>query len=130
MGLDVLDKVYKLTYNTIIMQNTLIQINQNEMGSGDETLSLILIKNYLKLINEERYVPQVIAFYNAGIKLVCEGSTVLEELKALEARGVKLMVCKTCLNHFNLSDKQVIGIAGTMMDIIEIQKVASKVITV
>lgn len=112
------------------MLNTLIQINQNGMGAGDEVLSLILIKNYLKLINEERYVPQVIAFYNAGIKLVCEGSTVLEELKALEARGVKLMVCKTCLNHFNLSDKQVAGIAGTMMDIIELQKVASKVITV
>lgn len=111
------------------MQNILIQINQNGMGSGDDALSLILVKNYFKLINEERYVPQVIAFYNAGIKLVCEGSSVLEELKALEARGVKLMVCKTCLNHFQLSEKQQLGIAGTMMDIIEIQKVATKVIT-
>lgn len=112
------------------MQNILIQINQNGMGAGDDALSLILVKNYLKLINEERYVPQVIAFYNEGVKLVCEGSTVIEELKALEDRGVKLIVCKTCLNHFDVIDKQVVGVAGTMMDIIEIQKVASKVITI
>ncbi len=110
------------------MQNTLIQITRNGMGSGDQVLGLKLVKNYLKLTNEEKNPPRVIAFYNEGVKLVCEGSSVLEELKALEKRGIKLVICKTCLNHFDLMDKVAVGIHGTMMDIIELQKVAEKVI--
>ena len=111
------------------MQNILIQITQNGMGSGDQELGLILVKNYFKLINEENKLPRVIAFYNAGVKLVAEDSPVLEELKQLETSGVKLVVCKTCLKHFDLMDKMGTGIQGTMMDIIELQKVAEKVIT-
>lgn len=110
------------------MQNILIQITQNGMGSGDEELGLILIKNYLKLINEEDKLPRVIAFYNTGVKLVTKDSPVLEEVKILESKGVKLVVCKTCLKHFNLMDDMGAGIQGTMMDIIELQKVAEKVI--
>lgn len=112
------------------MQNILIQITQQGMGSGNEELGLILIKNYLKLINEENKRPRVIAFYNAGVKLITKDSPVLEEAKALEANGVKLVVCKTCLNHFGLMESMGAGIQGTMMDIIELQKVADKVINI
>ena len=111
------------------MQNILIQINQNGMGLGDEALGLILIKNYLKLINEEANLPRVITFYNAGVKLICKGSPVLEEAKTLADNGVKLVACKTCLNHLGIIDQMEVGIQGTMMDIIELQKVAEKVIT-
>ncbi len=109
-------------------KNTLIQINQYGMGSGDNTLGLILVKNYLTLISEESELPNVISFYNEGVKFVCSGSPVIEILKTLEQKGVKLVVCKTCLNHFNLINKVETGIISTMMDIIEFQKVAQKVI--
>ncbi len=111
------------------MINTLIQINQNGMGNADPELSLILVCNYLKLLGEEKNPPRVIAFYNEGVKLLCEGSPALEQLKFLEDMGVKLMACKTCLNHFDLMAKLEVGIYATMMDIIELQKVADKVIT-
>lgn len=111
------------------MQNILIQINQNGMGLGDETLGLVLIKNYLKLINEESKLPRFITFYNAGVKLICKGSPVLEEAKTLEDNGVKLVACKTCLKHLDLMEEMEVGIQGTMMDIIELQKAADKVIT-
>ena len=111
------------------MQKTLIQINRNGMGAGDEELGLILIKNYLKLICEETKKPNFIVFYNEGVKLICQNSLVLDELKLLQNLGVKLIACKTCLNHFNLLNNIEVGVAGTMMDIIEIQKVATKVIT-
>ncbi len=110
------------------MNNTLIQINQNGMGHGDEQLGLQLINNYLKLINAENNLPKFITFYNSGVKVMCEGSPAIENLKNLEAAGVKLIACKTCLNHFNLLDKLQVGIAGTMVDIIELQKMADKVI--
>ncbi len=110
------------------LKNTLIQINQYGMGSGDNELGLILVKNYLTLISEETELPAVITFYNEGVKLVCSGSPVIEILKTLEEKGVKLVVCKTCLNHFNMIDKVETGIISTMMDIIEFQKVADKVV--
>ncbi len=110
-------------------KNTLIQIAQNGMGSGDTTLGLLLVKNYLTLLSEETELPKVITFYNAGVKLICNGSPVVEQLKNLEQKGVKLIACKTCLNHFQLLDKMETGIAGTMVDIMHLQKVADKVIS-
>ncbi len=110
------------------MNNTLIQINNNGMGQGDEELGLLLINNYLKLISAENNLPKFITFYNSGVKIICEDSPIIEKLKKLEESGVKLIACKTCLNHFNLLDHVKVGIPGTMVDIIELQKMADKVI--
>ncbi len=108
--------------------NTLIQITQNGMGNGDEQLGLQLVANYLKLLNEENELPKFIALYNAGVKPTCTGSPVIEIIKAMEKRGVKFIVCKTCLKHFNLMGEMKVGIAGTMIDIIELQKISDNVI--
>lgn len=99
------------------------------MGSGNKELGLVLTVNYLKLINEETELPKFITFYNEGVKLLCTDSPAIDVFKKLESRGVKLFACKTCLNHFNLLDKLEVGIAGTMVDIIELQKAADNVIS-
>lgn len=109
-------------------KNILLQITQNGMGGGGEELGLQLVTNYLKLIGEEIELPKFISFYNGGVKLICTGSPVIEILKSIEKKGVKLIACKTCLNHFNLMDKMEVGIAGTMVDIIQLQRIADKVI--
>lgn len=110
-------------------KNTLIQITQMGMGRGDEQLGVTLITNYLKLINEESERPKFVALYNSGVVLVCNGSPIIPILKEMEQKGVKVIACTTCLKHFNLLKEQQVGIAGTMMDIIDLQKVADKVIT-
>lgn len=111
------------------LKNTLIQITRQGMGSDDE-LGQTLIANYLRLLGEEEELPRFIAFYHGGVKLICNGSSVLTELRKLEERGVKLMACKTCLNYFDLAEQVEIGVQATMIDILELQKVADKVITV
>lgn len=110
-------------------KNTLLQINKYGMGEGDETLGLSLIQNYFKLIIQEEMLPQFITFYNGGVKLVTKASPVIDSLKIIESKGVKLISCKTCLNHFGLEDKLEVGFAGTMIDIIALQKAAKKVVT-
>ncbi|MBN1767020.1 MAG: sulfurtransferase-like selenium metabolism protein YedF [Prolixibacteraceae bacterium] len=110
-------------------KKTLIQINSDQMGVGSPELGKTLIDNYLKLIIQEEILPSVIVFYNSGVKLTCEDSTVLETLRRIEECGVKLVSCKTCLNHFNLGNKMQVGMAGTMIDIIALQNEAGKVIT-
>ncbi|WP_159521314.1 DsrE family protein [Sunxiuqinia indica] len=110
-------------------KNLLVQVTQNGMGSGDTALGLQLIENYFTLVSEESVLPQVIAFYNGGVKLLAAESPVVSVLKLLEQRGVRLVACKTCLKHFGLIDKTAVGIPGTMADIIELQKVADKVVS-
>ncbi len=109
-------------------KNTLLQITQNGMGQGDDHLALLLITNYFNLILKENNLPKFITFYNGGVKLICYPSPVIDSLKNLEQRGVKLIACKSCLNHFNLTDQVTVGHIGSMVDIIELQNLADKVI--
>lgn len=109
-------------------RNTLIQVTQNGMGTGDKELGLKLITNYFTLLSEDNRTPKIIVFYNEGVKLICQGSPALEALKSLETKGVQLLACKTCLNHFEILDKIEVGTPGTMADIITLQASADKVI--
>ena len=99
------------------------------MGHAVPELQHKLMGTYLRLLLESDHRPTAICFYTDGVKLVVEGSPVLEQLKALEAQGVRLVVCSTCLNYFGLADKVRAGIVGGMPDILEAQWRASKVIT-
>jgi selenium metabolism protein YedF len=109
--------------------NTVILITNNGMGKADETLQQKLIGKYLELLQQNDSLPNAICFYTDGVKLVVEGSPVLNQLKSLEEAGVHLIVCSTCLEYFGLTDKVKIGIVGGMADIIEAQVKAEKVIT-
>jgi selenium metabolism protein YedF len=110
--------------------NTIILISRNGMGSADLTLQHKLISTYLKLLNEHDYLPAAICFYTEGVKLATEGSPVIKTLKALEAKGVRLILCGTCLNYFDLQENVQVGIVGGMTDIIEAQWNAEKVISI
>jgi len=111
------------------MKDTIIQITNNGMGKADEALQQKLVGKYLELIQLNDTLPNAICFYTDGVKLVVEGSPVLEQLTSLEVKGVRLIVCSTCLEYFNLIDKVQVGIVGGMTDIIEAQAQAMKVIT-
>jgi intracellular sulfur oxidation DsrE/DsrF family protein len=112
------------------MENTVILITNNGMGKADEKLQLTLIGKYFELLLHGGNLPAAICFYTEGIKLVCEGSPVIESLCSLESEGVHLIVCSTCLNYFNLTEKVQVGIVGGMGDILEAQTKAEKVITI
>jgi len=111
------------------MKNTVIQITNNGMGKADEALQHKLVGKYLELIQLNEFLPNAICFYTDGVKLVVEGSPALKQLGELESKGVRLIVCSTCLESFNLADKVQLGIVGGMTDIIAAQPKAEKVIT-
>jgi hypothetical protein len=108
---------------------TTILVTNDGMGRADTELQHKLAGTYFRLLAEHDLLPGVICFYTDGVKLVCEGSPILGELRALEAKGVRLVLCGTCLNHFGLTEKVQVGIVGGMTDIIEAQWRAEKVVT-
>ena len=73
-------------------------------------------------------MPDAIILLNAGVKLTVEGSPVLEDLVALEGKGVELLACGTCLGHFGLKDKIVVGQVSNMYSIAETLLGAGKVV--
>jgi selenium metabolism protein YedF len=115
---------------TMPERDTVILISNYGLGKGPQELQLTLMAKYLDLLAQQTELPAAICFYTEGVRLVVEGSPVIESLKALEERGVRLIICSTCLNYFGLEDKLRIGIIGGMGDIIEAQWKARKVITI
>ncbi|RMF71132.1 MAG: sulfurtransferase-like selenium metabolism protein YedF, partial [Acidobacteria bacterium] len=77
----------------------------------------LLMRGFLKSLRDVPRRPDVALFYNAGVKLCCEGSPALDDLRALEARGVEILACGTCLNYFGLADRLA---AGRVTDMLEI----------
>ncbi|HOA23905.1 MAG TPA: DsrE family protein [Aggregatilineales bacterium] len=110
--------------------STVLLVTRNGIGSTtDADLQHRLAKTYFGLLAEHDILPNAICFYTDGVRLVCEGSPVLDELRALEAKGVRLIICSTCLNAFGLKDSVAVGIVGGMPDIVDAQWRADKVIT-
>src|SRR5208283_2773308 len=110
-------------------KSVLIQVIHDGMGVADQALQHTLLRKYLLLLQENQTLPGAICFYTSGVKMVVEGSPVLDVLQSLEVQGVRLIVCKTCLDHFGLLEKVRVGIIGGMGDIIAAQMVAGKVIS-
>ncbi len=109
--------------------DTVLLITNNGLGHADLPLSQKLAGKYLELLAGHDQLPAAICFYTEGVKLVVEGSPVLDQLRALEERGVRLIACSTCLDYYHLTSQVRAGIAGGMPDIIEAQLKADKVIT-
>ena len=70
------------------------------MGEGAEELGKTLLKAFVFSLTQQEKLPRTILFYNGGAHLTCEGSPMLEDLKVLEAEGVEILPCGTCLNFY------------------------------
>jgi selenium metabolism protein YedF len=94
-----------------------VQITARTMGSGDDELGALLLRSFLKTQAELERKPDAILFYNDGVKLCCEGSYLLDDLRGLEATGVEIIACGTCLNFFELDDQLRVGRVTDMLEI-------------
>ncbi len=106
-----------------------IIINRNGMGDADQVLQHRLVGNYLRLLDEHNILPGAICFYTEGVHLAVDGSPVLDTLRSLEKKGVRLILCSTCVNYYHLEKRVKVGIVGGMGDILEAQQKAAKVFT-
>jgi len=99
------------------------------LGHGADELQQLLATKFLALVLASGQLPAKILFYTDGVRLACSGSPVLDALRQLEAAGVELVLCKTCLDYFSLTDQVQVGIIGGMGDILETMQKAPKVVS-
>jgi hypothetical protein len=96
----------------------------------DAELKIKLARKFLSLIALADPLPAQICFYTEGVKLCVTGSPVLDELHALQEKGVELVLCSTCLETFGLTDQVALGVVGGMGDIITALVGADNAVTV
>ena len=100
-------------------KNVVVAINSAKMGVGHDELGGVLIKGFIFALTQMDELPSAILFYNGGATLTTEGSASLEDLKNLEAQGVEILTCGTCLNYYGLGDKLRVGEVTNMYSIVE-----------
>ena len=100
-------------------KNIVAAISSDAMGVGAEKLGKTLLKGFIYALGQQDVPPRTILFYNGGASVTCEGSACLEDLKSLEAQGVEIMTCGTCLDFYGLKDKLRVGEVTNMYAIVE-----------
>lgn len=108
--------------------DTIVVIASDKMGSGNDELGKVLIKGFIFAVTQLEELPKAMIFYNGGATLTAEGSDSLEDLKSLEAQGVEILTCGTCLNYYGLTDKLEVGSVTNMYTIVEKMAEAGKII--
>lgn len=105
-----------------------VAIDTDIMGRGADDLGKTLMKGFIFAVSQLETLPKTILFYNGGAKLTTEGSVSVEDLKNMEAQGVEILTCGTCLNFYGLTDKLAVGGVTNMYTIVEKLASAGKVI--
>lgn len=102
----------------IKLKETIVVIDSDKMGDGDEEFSKTLLKGFIYALSSQDIPPAKILFYNTGVRITTEGSASIEDLKVLENAGAKIYSCGACLNNYGLTEKLLVGEVTNMYDIV------------
>ena len=108
--------------------NRVVFLESDSIGRGSEELGKILMRSFLHTLGEGEFIPAQIILVNSGVKLACEGSEVLEDLRGLSRGGVEILACGTCLDYFGLKSKLQAGRISNMYEIVSSLAQAGKVL--
>ena len=88
----------------------------DKIGRGNEELGAILMKSFLYSLARNAEKPRVVMLMNEGVRLACNGSASLDDLRILAENGVAIKACGTCLDFLGIKDELAVGEVGAMVD--------------
>jgi selenium metabolism protein YedF len=94
-------------------------IGKDTIGNGERELGHLLMGAFLYTLTEQEQRPRMMIFMNSGVKLAVEGAKELGDLQKLEAEGMEMLVCGTCLDYYQLKERLRVGRISNMWDIAE-----------
>lgn len=106
----------------------IVVVSSDQMGEGNDDLGKVLIKGFLFAVTQMEELPKAMLFYNGGATLTCKGSASLEDLRTLEAQGVEILTCGTCLDYYGLKEQLAVGGVTNMYSIVETMSGASRIV--
>jgi len=106
----------------------IVVISSQFMGTGDDELGKLLIKGFIFALTQLDALPTSIIFYNGGIHHVLKNSESINDLQYLQNHGAKILVCGTCLNHFDALGDLAVGDITNMYEIVTLMQQADNII--
>lgn len=106
-----------------------VYVGNNCMGRGDDELGKKLIRGFLRTWIDISPKPWRMIFINSGVKLTTIDEEAAEAVSLLEEKGVQVLSCGTCLQHYGIEDKLRVGKVTNMFEIIESLNAAAKVVS-
>ena len=86
------------------------------------------MKGFIFALSQLEELPKTILFYNGGAMITTEDSASVDDLKNMEAQGVEILTCGTCLDYYGLKDKLAVGSVTNMYTIVEKMMNADKIV--
>ncbi len=112
--------------------NTVVLVTKETLGTvgaAERDFGLAMMDKFLHSLESEPEKPSALCFYTEGVRLLCRGSELLLGLELLRGLGVRLVACRSCLEHYGLLDEVTVGEVGDMKQIAGLLLSASKVVT-
>jgi selenium metabolism protein YedF len=106
-----------------------VYIGTNCVGRGDDALGAKLMRGFLRTWIDAPVLPWRIVFMNSGVKLATVDEEAVDALGMLAQKGVEILSCGTCLQHFGLEKELKVGKVTNMYEVIEPLNAATKVIS-
>lgn len=100
-------------------KKSIMLIIASDVMGKDEDLGRVLMKGFFETMKVYKEVPHTIFFLNAGVKLTTVDNEIAPIIKEIEAMGVEIYSCGTCLKHYNLEVELKVGHRGVSNQILE-----------
>ena len=109
-------------------KNIVVAISKDHMGEGEEALGKTLLKAFIFALTQQDALPKTILFYNSGAFVTSTEGPSIKDLKTLEAQGVDILTCGTCLNYYHRKETLLVGGITNMYSIVETLEKADVVV--
>ena len=101
------------------LQDSAVLITRKTLGGSDPELGEVLMKGFLGTLSQMETPPSLLALMNEGVKLAVRDTSSCDHLAALGKKGVRILVCGTCTNHFGITVEIGTGTISNMFEITE-----------
>ncbi len=102
------------------MKNKIILCTSNVIGKGDENLGETIVETFFTLLKQKEALPHSVFLMNSGVLLATDRSLASVHLQELTEKGVNVLACSTCVEHYQVADALVAGEVSTMGHFIEL----------
>ncbi len=113
--------------------NVVVLVTRPWLGTvaeADRGFGAGMMEKFLHTLEASPSRPVALCFYTEGVRMVTRNSELVPGLQLLAGMGVRLVVCRTCLEYYGLLDEVAVGEIGGMNDIVALMMSADSVVTV
>ena len=112
-----------------IAKGFIVLVTSQNLGRGDDDLGGALTIKFLQEMVGAGTLPGKMLFLNSGVQLLTAESPALPHLRKLEAAGVEIRACGTCLEWFELTERISVGKPTNMAAIVAELGAAEKMVS-